>query len=337
MRKRIFSISICFLVFSFLLTLNFSCKKEEEITQAEEKINITVAHWGHAKILIYLPLYIAIDGGFFEKKGIEARIKYSGNDDQVFASVIKGEAQFGVGDPTFTAISRERGFPGKVIATLVGGLANWGVTKRDDLKMITDPQDLEGLKIGSFPAPSTTFTILTDIIKKYNLTNTKIIEAPIGTELALLESGEADIVIQLEPGASIAENRGYRIVWSVPQFYGPFTLTGVTTSETFINNNREMVQKFVNAIENALDFCHSNFTSTVEIASKNFPELEKIIVENAVERMLDDKTIPKHSLILEDAWRKTISIRHEVGDLKSIEAGLSAVDNSFAQNALKKK
>src|SRR5215469_4179801 len=70
---------------------------------------VTVAHWGTERTLIYAPLYVALDGGFFKEQGLDVRISYSGNDDQVFATVASGAAQFGVGDPAFTAISREKG------------------------------------------------------------------------------------------------------------------------------------------------------------------------------------------------------------------------------------
>ncbi|MCH8157772.1 MAG: ABC transporter substrate-binding protein, partial [Nitrospinae bacterium] len=73
---------------------------------------------------------VAMDAGFFKEEGLNVRLKYSGNDDQVFATVLSGDAQFGVGDPAFTVIAREKGGEGKVIATLVGGLANWGVAQK---------------------------------------------------------------------------------------------------------------------------------------------------------------------------------------------------------------
>ena len=70
---------------------------------------ITIAQWGQEKYLIYLPVYIAQDKGFFKEQGLDVSIVFSGNDDQVFATVARGDAQFGVGDPIFTAISRNRG------------------------------------------------------------------------------------------------------------------------------------------------------------------------------------------------------------------------------------
>ena len=76
---------------------------------------ITIAQWGQEKYLIYLPLYVAIEKDFFAAEGLKVSLKFTGNDDQTFAAVIQGDADFGVGDPIFTAISQERGFPAKVI------------------------------------------------------------------------------------------------------------------------------------------------------------------------------------------------------------------------------
>src|SRR5579863_8709222 len=78
---------------------------------------IVVAQWGQEKYLIYLPVYIAQEKGFFKARNLDVSIAFSGNDDQVFATVARGDAQFGVGDPIFTAMSRQRGFDGIVVAS----------------------------------------------------------------------------------------------------------------------------------------------------------------------------------------------------------------------------
>ena len=60
---------------------------------------VTVAQWGQEKYLIYLPFYLAQEKGFFKEEGLSVSLVFSGNDDQVFASVLQGSAQFGIGDP----------------------------------------------------------------------------------------------------------------------------------------------------------------------------------------------------------------------------------------------
>ncbi len=296
---------------------------------------ITIAQWGQERYLIYLPLYLAEEEGFFAAQGIDIKIKFSGNDDQVFASVLKGEASFGVGDPVFTAISRERGAKGKVVASIVDGVAIWGVTNNPNIGKITSKEDLRGLKVGTFPEPSTNYTLMKNTILEGgdDLKDTKIVQAPIGAQIALIENGAADIAMELEPGTSIAESKGYKVVYSSPEFYGPFAFTGLTTTEGYIQSNRDMVQKVVSAIENALQFAHQNEQQTIEIAQKLFPGLEKNVVAIAVTRMLSEKTIPQHAVMSSEAWQKALQIRLQVGDLKEIQLTEESVDNSFAESA----
>lgn len=100
---------------AFLLIIGACKSNNSEKKSANEIVKITVAQWGQEKYLIYLPFYIAQERGFFKDEGLDITVQFSGNDDQVFATVLKGEAQFGIGDPVFTAISREKGAKGKVI------------------------------------------------------------------------------------------------------------------------------------------------------------------------------------------------------------------------------
>lgn len=324
-------------VFTFFLGSCNSCKTKKP--QTDHVTKVTVAQWGQEKYLIYLPFYIAQEKGYFKEEGLDITVKFSGNDDQVFATVLKGEAQFGIGDPVFTAISRERGAKGKVIASIVNGVTIWGVTNKQNIKTIEKSSDLAGLKVGTFPEPSTNYALMKKTIMKGGdiLKNTKIVQAPIGAQLALLEKGSADIAMELEPGASIAESKGYRVVYSSPKFYGSFAFTGLTTTEDYIIANKETVQKFLNAIEKALQYCHTDETGAIEIAAKLFPKLDKVVVGNAVKRMVADKTIPDHAAMSDEAWQKALQVRVDIGDLKEMKPTSEGVDNSFAIIAEKKK
>ena len=295
-------------------------------------INITVAQWGQEKYLIYLPLYVAMERGYFKKHGLNVKLKFSGNDDQTFATVIKGDAQFGIGDPVFAAISQEKGYPARVIGTLVNGVAVWGITNKKDLKVIKQASDLEGLRIGTFPEPSTNYTLIKELITKHNLQNTKIVQAPIGSQLALLENGDADIVMELEPSTSIAESKGYSVVYSSPKFHGKFAFTGVTTTKDYLDKNKETTRKFLEALEEALQDSHKNPNMVVEVGASLFSKLDKQVVENAINRMLSEKTYPQHIKVDSKAWDNAIAVRVLVGDIKDKNKVSETVNNTFIRN-----
>ena len=80
----------------------------------------------------------------------------------------------------------------------------------------------------------------TEILIQLMLAGCRIAEVPIGSELALLESNGADVVMMLEPAASIAASQGYRIVTSVPALWGPFAFTGLTSTRANLTQNPDV-------------------------------------------------------------------------------------------------
>ena len=282
---------------------------------------VTIAQWGQEKYLIYLPVYVAMEKGLFAKRGLGIKLTFTGNDDATFAAVISGSAAFGVGDPTFTAISQEKGFQGKVVASIVDGVALWGVTNNPRVPVIDKPSQLANLRIGTFPPPSTTYTLIKQLIEETpGLRGTRIVSAPIGSEVALLQARKADIVMELEPAASIAESNGFRVVYSCPRFFGPFAFTGLTTTQTLIEREPDLIQRVVSSIQEAVVASHRNPEIAMEVAKKLFPTLAGIVLEHAVNRMISENTLPQSVAVSDEAWQKALSARIAVGDLKRPQA-----------------
>ena len=292
--------------------------------QSDHK-HVTIAQWGQEKYLIYLPIYIAQEKGYFQKHGLDVKLTFNGNDDQVFATVARGDAQFGLGDPIFTAVSRQRGFDGIVTASIVDRVALWGVTKSQ--KDYMSPSDFANTTIGTFPRPSTTYTLVKQMIEENKIPGAKIVEIAIGNELALLESGKADVVMLLEPAASIAESRGYYIATSFPKLWGAFAFTGLTTTETYRKTNPDMISSVRSALSDALNLTHEHPSEALVIAKRLFPNLDAKVVENAVGRMLADGTIPSQIDISKDGWLKAVEVRQSIGDLKLGNSYLECIDH----------
>ena len=329
--KRIISYFAIALIGIAIVSCNNKGKKQK--SGQGNLTKVTVAQFGQEKYLMYLPFYVAQEKEFFKGEGLEISVKYSGNDDQVFATVLKGEAMFGIGDPIFTAVAREKGAKGKVVASIVSGVSIWGLTNKNILE-IEKAEDFSNFKIGSFPAPSTVFTLIKSTTSSPSVKNVEIIQAPIGAQIALLEKGLVNVALEIEPNVSIAESQGYKVIYSASKFFGEFAFTGVTTTEDNIAKKKETVQKFVNAIEKSLAYIQTSPEGAIEIAQVLFPSMEKEVVAKAVMRMIEDKAIPAHAVTSDEGWQYAMKIRKEIGDLKEIKPTTDAVDNSFAEKAM---
>ncbi len=330
MKKKIIAAIVVVVLIAVGLIFNNS-KQGDFSENGLEKVRL--AQFGQSKFLLYLPLYIAMEKGYFEDEGLDLELLFAGNDDQIFAAVMSGSADFGMGDPVFTAIAQEKGAKAKTVAMLITSLGLSGYTNNDDVKEIKTEKDLEGLRLSSFPEPSTTYTLLSEIIRNNNLKDTKIVQASFGAQLALLEAGKVDIAVDLEPTVSIAEDKGYRVVFSLTPYTPKQAITGITVKQKTIDEKPETVQKMVNALQKSLALMQVDIDETIRVAKIIFPELKEQVVENAVNRMMGKDMYPNSPIVIDEYWQQTLKTRVDAGDLKETQKTAKAVDNSFAFKA----
>lgn len=338
--KTVASIILTLSIFSLGACSNQD-KEQKETTTATQNIQkegktqelqkITIAQFGH--VFVYLPIYIAKEKGFFKDEGLEVKYISTGGDDKTWAAVTSGSAQFGVADPTFVAIAREKGDnSGQIIAGIIDGVPFWGVSKKEvDIKSM---QDLDGLRVATFPAPSTNFALMERIVKNNNL-NTKIVQGAFGTLLPMVENDRADIAMVLEPTASLAVEQGFHVAFSYKNSIDDFALTGLSTTKNYIATHPDICQKVVNALQRAYKYAYSDFAGTLDVAAQQFQDLDRAVLKLGVERMISDETISTSALVKESSWDAAVSLRKYLNDLQGNAPFSENVDNQFAQKAAK--
>jgi NitT/TauT family transport system substrate-binding protein len=292
---------------------------------------VKIAQYG--EVFWYLPVYVTHAKGFFAEEGLEVGFVTSGGDEKTWAALLSGDCQFGVSDPCFVSISRSKGSPGRVVASVVNGVPFYLVTKKADIPEIKEPKQLAGLSMGALPAPSTTYAVAAKFFQDGGL-KPNIRQAAFGTLLPLLESGSVDMVCELEPNVSTAVKRGARVVYSFAKSYGDFAMTGVTVTEEFAQKNPQTVQRFVNALQRGIEFCRSNPEECIAIAQKRFAGVAPDVVAAAYKNMLRDNTLPESAVMSADAWKRANQLRIDLGDLKSMDDATRSFDMSFAAHAV---
>jgi NitT/TauT family transport system substrate-binding protein len=286
--------------------------------------------------LLYIGLYVAKDAGFFEEQGLNVRIETDGGDAQAFAALTSGKAHFAQGDPAFVAITNEKGWDGRVIVMAVDRVAIWGVTFDKSIRPFTDPKGFKGKTVATYPNPNTSYVVQKQLALKAGLKlgkDVKVLEVPFGTELATLKNRRANIAQTIEPNVSQVELQGGTVVFSYPDAWGPLAFTGIMTSQKLIENNPELVQKFVTAYEQAFQFMQKDFDGTVAIARKRLATLNEKIIRKALRRLIDSGCIPSHAKVDPESWKKLLEIRVDVGDLKQLPKK-DLIVNHFAEAAM---
>lgn len=343
MRNRFFTIALSILALTACGGKTDTTDSADSGTQTTESSsskpsvlmkNITIAQFGH--LFLYLPVYVAERKGYYKDEGLNVRLVSTGGDEKTFAAVSSGNAQFGVADPTFVAIARSRGQGGMIVAQVVNGVPFWGVAFKDSIKPIEKMEDLKGLKLATFSAPSTSYTVMKKILQNNGkpIDATIVQGAPTGSIVAMVQANQADIAMELEPTASIAVSNGAHVVISLQKKFGDFAITGLSCSEEFLKEHPKDVVAVTRALDRAMKYIHSDYEGTLAVAKQEFPEIDEKVLRSALTRMIDEGTIPKSPIMTKEGWDKAIELRRQVGDIKSGGEFEKNVDMSYAQQAL---
>lgn len=293
---------------SLLLLLMFGASFQ---THAADLKKVTVSQAFQS--MLYLPLYVAIDGGHFQKQGLEVSKETAGAPSTALAAVIAGSAQFSLHGPEWTAIAASKGAPVQIIANCVNGAAVWILTTPDF--KFTSVKDLKGETVISGQMPTTSTSLFLKLARESGLDpdkDLKLVQVPLGSEIGAFSAGQGKVAVMYEPGVDQAVAKGMKVVLGFPKLHGPYAFSAITTRTDV---DADTAQRFVNGMQSALASMRTDPAGAVTIAKKEFPTLDPAVVENAVRRMMDDKVYPSDVDITPAALKVAMDTQIALGKL----------------------
>jgi NitT/TauT family transport system substrate-binding protein len=284
--------------------------------------------------MLYLPLYVAIDEGFFTQQGLDLTKETAGAPTVALSAVISS-AQFSIHGPEWTAIAASKGAPVDIIANVVNGAAVW-IATAPDFKF-NGIKDIKGQKIVTGLMPTTSTSLLMKLLKENGMdakTDVEMIQVAIGSEPGPFVAKQADIAVMYEPGLDQAVAKGMKVVLGFPKLYGAYAFSAVTARNDV---DPDTAQRLVNGMEMAMRFMAKNEARTVEFAKKEFPTLDPAVVEAAVKRMLADGVYPPSVDITADALKVSMDTQIALGNLAAQPDYKAFVVKKFIEPALAMK
>ncbi|MCX7322245.1 MAG: ABC transporter substrate-binding protein [Hyphomicrobiales bacterium] len=240
--------------------------------------------------MLYLPLYVAINEGFFTAQGLDLTKETAGSPTVALSAVISGSAQFSIHGPEWTAIAASKGAPVGIIANVVNGAAVWIAAAPDfDFK---DVKSLKGQKIVTGTMPTTSTSLFLKLLKENGMdgkTDVEMIQVAIGTEPGPFLAKQAQVAVMYEPGLDQVVAKGMKVVFGFPKSYGAYAFSSVTARN---NVDPDLAQRVTNGMEMAMRFMKKDPAKTVAIAQKEFPTLDPMVIGAAVKRMRADGVYP---------------------------------------------
>lgn len=264
---------------------------------------VKVAEVAHS--VFYAPQYVAINNGYFEELGLDIDLTLTSGADKVVAAVLSDDIDIGfsgIEATIYVYLGGEKDYL-KTFAQLTQKDGSFIVSrdKIDNFKL----EDLKGKyiiggRIGGMPEMTLEWALKENGINKEDLTIDTSIAFP-SMQGAFL-SGTGDFVTLFEPNATDVEKQGLGyIVASVGELGGIVPYTSYSARASYIENNKDVIEKFEKAIQKGLDYVHNH--SAEEVAKA----IEKFFPDTSLEDLT--KVIDRYKSV--DVWPKTTEFKEE--------------------------
>lgn len=294
--------------------------------------------------LLYLPLYIAVHGGFFTEQGVRVEITTAGGGPEAWSQVVAGAADYSIHDPIFAVIAEEQGFKdGVVVGTICNGEAILALARDPAIGRTVNPEEfitrkIVGKRVVTQPQPDSQWALLRFLGAQYGIemnVHYENIQVPIGTEVEPVLAGEADIALAFPPQADLGIARGLYEIFDFSRVIGPFALSCLCSTRSFVRHNPQVHQAIIDALEKSCQYAYAFPDEAVKIAQYQFSTQDPAIIESATRRCLARFLVPRHVFVDGVAWRESQTIAKFVGNIRRFHDVTQGVDNTAALEAFR--
>jgi NitT/TauT family transport system substrate-binding protein len=280
----------------------------------------------------YLPLYVAIDEGIFEKNGLDVSIttQSSGGGAHVNA-VLAGQAWGYIGGPEHNGFVKAQDSAGDTEIKAIANVVNRGnvyMVAADGVEApeLTDVEEaaafLEGKSIVTGAYGGTPNSILRYILDQGGLTTddiTLIETADAAAPLSIVSQGQADFALVAEPIVTQGVEEG---IWqepfiSVPTVLGDYAYStiNVPVKSYTEGDGPEVAQAFVDSITEALELIKSDRSIAEKVATSQFDNLDPAVIASVLDKAYADNLWPDDATISESAAALSLAVARGAGAL----------------------
>ena len=331
-KKRILLIIIVILIIAIIgiiTVVNKNNKNEEEL----QTVNVSEV----TRSVFYAPQYVAINNGFFEENGIKVELTTSSGADAVMTQVLANQCEIGFAGPEASIYVYNEGKEDhtQVFAQMTKRDGSFLVSRTDSENF--DWQELKGKTVIPGRKGGVPYMTLEYVLKKNGINPETDVTLDDSIKFDLMAgaftAGNADYVTLFEPTASLTEQegKGY-VVASVGEAAGEIPYTAYFAKKSYIENNKELIQNFTNAIYEGEQWVKNHTSKEIaESIQSFFPGTDIELLETAVQSYKDIDAWNETPVLTQESFQRLQEVMKMAGELKEDAPYDKIVNNEFAE------
>ncbi|MBW8349254.1 ABC transporter substrate-binding protein [Bacillus sp. IITD106] len=307
-------------------------------SQKESKVRIAEV----TRSIFYTPQYVAIEKGFFKDEGLDVELTTAWGGDKTMTTLLADGADIALVGSETSIYVYAQGASDPVINFA-------GLTKTDGTFLVSrekiDDFDWDMLKGSTFlgqrkggmPQMVGEF-----VLKKHGIDPHADLELIQNIEFANIASafgsGTGNFVQLFEPTASIFEKEGKgHIIASFGEESREVPYTSYMAKESYIEKNKDIVEKFVRALYKAQKWVDENSPKDIaKVVQPFFEDSELETLEVVVERYKSQGSFAKEMKITKEGWTNLQAIMEEAGELPEKVDYEKLVNTEIVDKVMKK-
>ena len=329
MKKIVYPVVVILVCILSFVGIYFGFKDSSK----NESEKIVVAEVTHS--VFYTPFYVSLHKGFFEEEGLQVEVILTSGADKVASAVLSGDANIGLSGLEATLYVYDNGASDYLV--------NFSsLTKRDgqflvgdcSLKDNFDPSMLKGKKVLAGRTGGMPSMVFNYALYKNGLSSKDVI-IDNSVDFASLSGayigGNGDFVNLFEPTALNLEKEGYGCVLaSLGLMSGEVPYTVFHTKKSYLEKNKDVIEKFTRAINKGLKYTKDNDSKTLaDVIKSEFPDTSMEDLIKVVDRYKEADSWWDNTYIKESAYNNLLDLMEYNDALEDRIDFDVIVDNSF--------
>lgn len=237
------------------IALGLSALAPSAPVQAQEQL--TKLRVGYIPVGIYAYLWRARDAGYFKEEKIEVELVVMAGGGQIIPALQSGALHFGISDALGVLNARNGGIPVTYVSF------NFQQTTKAPVHAVLSmdpdiktPADLKGKSVATNLSFNTDWTMMREWLRKNNVDPKTVTfrEVPFPDMLAALRNKTVSAVGAVEPFVTFGKEQGANILgYYFTDVKSPNVLSGIVAMLPYVEKNKDVVQRFLRAVNRAID------------------------------------------------------------------------------------